>query len=335
MRFPLSLSTVTVNVIQSVSIERLADPPSRTAFLTTLRSNLHLSACPVDSPYSSLVSTPTAAAFSSTALLAYPTPSPLSISTSIAQFDNLPGPESLPTPVNSVAAPENTEQRAEALRLIADSVAEQRQAAAKALVLHPYSVTITVLLTGILARYCPLRVLFAISTSLIVIALAALYWVTREYPDLAARINQEWLETPQKAQGADNNGNNGNGNGNGNGVKRHSKCEDPVVLVSRLGEEVIGALVLRVVKRERKAYVRAWTVQSSHRGKGIGAGLLQEGVKVAWGKGARCMGFEAGHANSYRALPSEFNGSFDEQEARARTLLTELLAEHKREKSSR
>ena len=93
--------------------------------------------------------------------------------------------------------------------------------------------------------------------------------------------------------------------------------------------------MLRVVKRERKGYIRAWTVDSSHRGKGVGVGLLQEGVRVAWSKGARSMEFDAVHANAHRALPPEFNGAFDEQETKAKTLLTELLAEHKREKSSR
>ena len=239
----------------------------------------------------------------------------------------------MPTPLNVVVAPEHTRHRAEALRLIADSVAQQRQVAAKAMVLHPYSVTTTVFVTGILARYCSLRLLFAISTTLIVAVLVALYWMTRDYPNFAAEINGEWLESPQKIHKGSERA--FNGNTNGNGVKKHAKYEDPTVLVSRLGEEVIGALVLRVVKRERKGYVRAWTVESPHRGKGIGIGLLQEGVKVAWGKGARCMEFDSGHANSHRVLPSEFNGAFDEQESRAMTLLTDLLAEHKREKSSR
>ena len=265
-------------------------------------------------------------------MLAHPTPSPLSISTTAAYapIPDLPrNLESLqPAIINTLAAPENTEHRAEALRLIADSVAQQRQTAAKALVLHPYSVTTIVFLTGFLARYCSLRVLFAIATTLVVAGLGALYWTTREYPKLAASINKEWLEDLQKTQVH-------NSNGICNGVKKQSKCDDPIVLVSRDGNDVVGALVLRVVKRERKAYVRAWTVDSEYRGRGVGTTLLQEGVKVAWGKGARCMLFDTEHANSYRALPVEFSGSLDEQEARAKSLLTDLVAEHKREKSSR
>ena len=237
--------------------------------------------------------------------------------------------------MHGVAGPEDTHHRAEALRLIADSVAQQRQATAKALVLHPFSVMATLLLTGTLARYCSLRVLFTISTSLVVFALAGLFWITKDYLTLAANINAEWLENPTRTYNVDQKNHNSNSNGNSNGIKKHAKCEDPTILVSRLGEEVVGALVLRVVKRERKAYFRAWTVESSHRGSGIGSRLLEEGVKIAWGKGARCMEFDNAHANSYRALLPEFNGVFEEQEVKAKTLLTELLTGHKREKGSR
>ena len=301
-----------------------------TAFLTTLRSNLHLSTCPYDSPYSSLVSTPTSSAFSSTALLAYPTPSPLSISTTAAQVAAYHVPESkpLPTLTTSIAPSSAVNERSEALRLIGDSVAQQRQRAAKALVLHPYSVTTLVLLTGILARWCTLQALFAISTSLIVVVLAAMYWVTRDYAACAAKIDSNWLEGPLKALGD-------NGNAISNGMKKAFKCDEPIVVVSRWCEEIIGALVLRVTKRDRKGYLRAWTVDSSHRGKGVGSGLLQEGVRVAWGKGARAMELEAGHANSHRVLPQTFNRSFDEQEARTGLLLTDLVAQHRRDKSSR
>ena len=128
---------------------------------------------------------------------------------------------------------------------------------------------------------------------------------------------------------------NDNPNGNCNGVKRSGKCEEPIVITSKMGTATIGALVVRVVKKERKGYVRAWTVDSSHRGQGIGCGLLEEGVRVAWGKGARVMDFEPTHANAHHVLPETFNGDFMAQEARARRLLTDLVAEHRRERSSR
>ena len=122
---------------------------------------------------------------------------------------------------------------------------------------------------------------------LTVAALAAIYWITIDYATLAERINWDWLGgyTPPSTPTS----------GSGSSLKNKSRCDDPVVLVSKQGEEVIGALVMKVVKRERKAFVRAWTVDLTYRGKGIGVGLLEEGVRVAWGKGARAFEFERGH----------------------------------------
>lgn len=115
--------------------------------------------------------------------------------------------------------------------------------------------------------------------SLAIAGLAMLYWITMDYGALAQSIDWAWLDSGRK-----------------NG---HGKGEDPIVLVSRWGEEIIAALVLRVVKRERKGYVKAWAVDSSYRGSGVGIGMLEEGVRVAWGKGARCVVFEGEHASEY------------------------------------
>jgi len=63
--------------------------------------------------------------------------------------------------------------------------------------------------------------------------------------------------------------------------------------VTRWGEEIIGALVIRVSKREKKGFVRAWTVARRYRGKGVGKALLEEGVKLVMGKaGVKGVGFD-------------------------------------------
>ncbi len=255
---------------------------SKPAFLTTLRSNLHLSASD-PSPYSSLVSTPTSAAFS-TALLAHPTPSPLSISTTAPTTYNAPKPEPEPLPLlaTSIARQEHVDDRNAALRLIADSVSEQRLANAKAAVLHPASLAVIVLATLLLANCCSLPLLFAVVTGMTFFGLTTLYWITMEFGTLSHQINWDWLDGGRKSG--------------------HGKGEDPIVVVSRWGEEIIAAMVLRVVKRERKGYVKAWTVESSYRGNGVGMALLDEGVRVAWGKGARCVVFEGEHASEYLCI---------------------------------
>ena len=106
-----------------------------------------------------------------------------------------------------------------------------------------------------------------------------LYWLTMEYGMLSQSVSCDWLNGSRKA-------------GQGKG-------DEPIVLVSMWGQEIIAALVLRVAKRERKGYVKAWTVDSAYRGNGVGIGLLEEGIRVAWGKGARCVVFEGEHASGY------------------------------------
>ena len=173
-------------------------------------------------------------------------------------------------------------------------MAQQRQLAAKELVLHPASLAVIGLVIAALASVCPWRLLFTALAGLTIAALAELYWITIDYATLAEKINWDWLGgyTPPSTPTGERT----------SGLKKQSKCDDPIVLVSKWGEEVIAALVIKVVKRERKAYVRAWTVDSSCRGRGIGLGLLEEGVRVAWGKGARAFEFEKGHAS--RSIPS-------------------------------
>ena len=55
-------------------------------------------------------------------------------------------------------------------------------------------------------------------------------------------------------------------------------------------EEIIGALVMRVMRKEKRCVVRAWTVKGRYRGNGVGRGLLEEGVRVAMGKGCVVAG---------------------------------------------
>ena len=80
-------------------------------------------------------------------------------------------------------------------------------------------------------------------------------------------------------------------------------------MVTKWGEEIIGALVVRVSKRERKGYVRAWTVLRRYRGKGVGRGLLEQGVARVMGRtGVRGVEFEEEHASmlesfSFVSLP--------------------------------
>lgn len=178
---------------------------------------------------------------------------------------------------------------------------------------------------------------------------------------------------------SNSNSNGGNGKG-GRRRSRHNSSNgdggpdvENVVVVTRWGgaddkdNNIIGALVMRVWRKERKALVRAWTVERRYRGHGVGRALLEEGVRVARGKmlvgggAVPEMGFEGGHASeffsffffflfffpsfclknprlgviwllmdhvdSHRVLPDVFNTGVERRERRARKVLEEVVAE--------
>ncbi|KAI4185234.1 MAG: hypothetical protein L6R41_004249 [Letrouitia leprolyta] len=78
-----------------------------------------------------------------------------------------------------------------------------------------------------------------------------------------------------------------------------------IVLVTKWGDsEIIGALVMRVFKRERKAVIRAWTVKMRYRGNGVGRVLLEEAVRASVQRGCVAVGgkgveFEGAHASEF------------------------------------
>lgn len=232
-----------------------------------------------------------------------------------------PPQEDIPSLDYRVAPATPPEDRIEALRLIADSVAQQRQLASQAIILHPATLATTAVILAIMARYIAWTAMLTTSAGLIMAGLLGVRWYTSGYISEAEKINLKWLGDQSPAS-----------NGNGNGT---SNNRDPIVVVSKWGDEVIGALVMRVVKRERKGYVSAWTVKPRYRNKGIGRGLLEEAAKVVWGKGGRGVVFEEGHANAKKVLPDIFNGAFEKNEAKSRQMLMEVVAETKRERSSR
>ena len=222
-----------------------------------------------------------------------------------------------------VAAPDS-EDRVEGLKLVADSVAQQRQQASKVVILHPVVLTVAIAIVGILSQYLAFATLLTTSTGVLMAGMITVRWYTSEYITMAEEVGFKWLESYAR-QGGSGNGSPNNGNG----------TREPVVLVAKWGSEVIGALVMRVVKRERKGYVKAWTVKLRYRNKGVGRGLLEEASKIVWGRGGRGMVFEEQNANSGRVLPQFLNGTFDRREVRARAMLMDVVAETRKERSSR
>lgn len=188
-------------------------------------------------------------------------------------------------PELSTYTAETEDEKVDGLRLVADSVAQQRQVASKQLIFHPVNLAAYFLTIAILAQYMwkekdDLYLLGTTVGGITMIALVAVRAAVGRYLALAEEINWDWLG------------------------------EDRMIVV-KWGGEIIGALVLgwadnseiarkRGTRRRRgKAVVRAWTVKLKYRGKGVGEGLLEEAVKVAGERGADGIIFDRDHASKF------------------------------------
>ncbi|KAL8761973.1 MAG: hypothetical protein Q9184_001959 [Pyrenodesmia sp. 2 TL-2023] len=341
-------------------------------FLSTLRSNIHLS---THSDLCSNPATPIMSTFSSSRL-PHPTPSPLSLlpttATNITSLSSPSPSASDPLPTLATYPATTPSDRTSALHLIADSIAQQRQLAAQALITHPYPFSITILLLGLLGHYLPLYTFITTAAGTIMALLLAVRYIASPYLTLAESINFNWLEGVNLPVGKKNKNRKGghsrssstssnssttggnvepapssiavaaannksagrrsrNNSNSSRGGAQEIKDVENVVVVTKWGEdEIIGALVMRVLRKEQKAVVRAWTVKGRYRGHGVGRGLLEEGVRVAREKGCVGGGVEfdgAAHANSHRVLPEMFNKGFDRREKQARKMLEEVVKE--------
>lgn len=128
--------------------------------------------------------------------------------------------------------------------------------------------------------------------------------------------------------------------------KDNDSGKEDEILLTRFGNEPIGAIVMRGVKtgdtngtgspRKRrqnsggtigktKGVIRGWTVKNRYRRKGVGLGLLEEAVQICADKGWSGPVFADDHANSGRVLPAIFNGGFDKRDRKARSMLGTIV----------
>ncbi|EFX04754.1 gcn5-related n-acetyltransferase [Grosmannia clavigera kw1407] len=223
--------------------------------------------------------------------------------------------------------------KVDALKLVTDSIAQQRQVASRSLVFHPLNLTGFAVALGIAYQLTAHRDLGTQMTLLSGITMTYLlgirFWSSK-YIYIAEALGWDWLQ----------------GNTGGSQV-----AAEDTVIGARYGEEMIGALVLHMepsapsqavssmaaastdpVPASRKktrssnnsssgnahhlkgghGVIRAWTTKLRYRRRGIGGDLLAEAVRVTWercGKDA-VVGFAKEHANSSLVLPGLYNGPF-------------------------
>ncbi|KAK3944934.1 hypothetical protein QBC46DRAFT_373648 [Diplogelasinospora grovesii] len=285
------------------------------AFFTFLRANLVLP----HSAMSSNVSTPNLEPqhITSQTLLPPPSPSPLAANPPLTALEDIP-PLSLDVLTKH-------DDKVDALKLVADSIAQQRQQAAINLVFHPLLLAIMVALLGGVYQYAWVRrsgdlgTAMTLSSGIIMSFLLGIRYFASGYLKAAEDLKWDWL------------------------LSEDGEVED-VVIGTRFGKDMIGALVLRLEpnpslagkKKNRslslkggRGVIRAWTTKMRYRRKGVGADMLHETVRVTrekCGKDAE-VGFAQEHANSVMVLPEMFNGPFRKREMKAAKALEAVLGE--------
>jgi len=227
--------------------------------------------------------------------------------------------------------------KAAALKLVADSIAQQRQQAASNAIFHPIPFASLLAVLAAVYRYSPtftqyehdIGTTLMLAGGIIMAYLIAIRSFTSGYIRAAEAINWDWLQ-------------------------QFESGEEDIIIGTRFGREIIGATVLRIerprpgssdsggAKRHRargslssfkgpggKGVIRAWTVRLRYRRRGVGGDMLAEAVRITrerCGKDAE-VGFAKEHANSVMVLPEMFNKSFRKGEMRAARALEGVASE--------
>lgn len=192
-------------------------------------------------------------------------------------------------------------EKKDALKLVVDSVAQQRQTASRALVFHPVALSIFTAVVAI-AHYGAnvgkdITTMITIYPGIVITYLVAIRYFTSSYIRIAEETDWlDWLKS--------------------------NDVEDSII-GARFGEEIIGAVILRLNKSDNTALIRGWTTKSRYRRRGLGGDVLRESIKIAkQALGRDCIvEFAADHANSHVPFYTIFNGPFLARQASAKKAL--------------
>ncbi|KAK2594275.1 hypothetical protein QQS21_008054 [Conoideocrella luteorostrata] len=210
-------------------------------------------------------------------------------------------------------------ERQDAMRLVTDSIAQQRQIASFSVIIHPAC------LAGLVAGCASIYRLNAkrdfgtaltMICGLILAYLAAVRLLTANYIRLAESLKwKEWIANPGGS--------------------------DDYILAARFGDEIIATLVLRIVapagsnKKTRlssvqggSGIIRAWTTKRKYRNKGIGGDMLRLAILTTRSKcsDSAQVAFDPDHANSARPLHEMFNRPFIKRDTKATKALKHALS---------
>lgn len=213
------------------------------------------------------------------------------------------------------------------MKLVTDSIAQQRQLASQAIIYSPYALipwfSVLVAFSAYWLRSTSDIPYWLTSVAAAgMVSLVAIRGWTAGYIDLAEAFTVKFLRRV------------------GDDGEVDMSSEPDTVLVTEFGSEVIGTIILRFPEEEhggkkKKAkglqtvLIRAWTVRIKYRRKGVGRALVEEALHMARKRCGADVRLEVDlkHANSGRVLNPVFNDGFDVRERWARRVVREVEAQ--------
>lgn len=224
-------------------------------------------------------------------------------------------------PQLAYAVAQTNEEKRDALRLVADTIAQQRQVASTTIIFHPAVLGPFVALLGglVYRRRNDWAGAVILLSGVIVAYLACVQYYTYGYLQRAENFNWKNFITPT----ADN------------------SAQQDTVMYIRYGDNIIGTLVLRLQKAKKPsktasqqpengsaAQIRAWATRLRYRNAGIGGDMLREAVRLARASlgPAATISFSDPHAHTLDTT-KHFMAPFARREKRARQALAQAIAD--------
>ncbi|OAA60857.1 acetyltransferase, GNAT family [Cordyceps fumosorosea ARSEF 2679] len=211
---------------------------------------------------------------------------------------------------------QTTEEKRDALRLVADTIAQQRQVASTTIIFHPAVLgPFAALLSALVYRSRHDWVGAVIFVAGVLVAyLAAVQYFTYGYLQRAEAFNWKAFITPEEGEGED------------------------TVMYARYGDSIIATLVLRLGKATKTntsskkkgsrsaAQIRAWATRLRYRGTGVGGDMLRNAVAFSRSSLglAASIEFSDPHAHTVDTT-KRFTAPFARREAKARQALAQAI----------
>ncbi|ATY62168.1 acetyltransferase, GNAT family [Cordyceps militaris CM01] len=225
-------------------------------------------------------------------------------------------------PQLTYAIAQTAQEKRDALRLVADTIAQQRQVASSTMIFHPAVLgPFAALLAGVAYQGRSDWAGTVILVSGIIVAyLAAIQYYTYGYVQRAENFNWHSFITPATDKPAQ---------------------QEDTVMYARYADHIIATLVLRLDKAKNPhktaasqqqrgngstAQVRAWATRLRYRGTGVGGDMLRNAVGLARSSLGPAVVVEFSHPHAHTVDTTKyFTAPFARREKRARQALAQAI----------